>query len=124
MWQEGLLRDYNGPTVNLFAQEYAVEETVFLQIRRHNYHSRTIPTQIGLLTNLEYLDLQQLRLIGRVPSEIGLLSKLTTLHLNTNNLWHQVPSELGLLSNQLVDLSLRDNRLDGSLPTQIGFYPN
>ena len=119
MWQEEG-EEYKGPTVNLFAQEYATKDTIKIRIRRHNYHTRTIPTQIGLLTNLEYLDLQQLQLIGRIPSELGLLSKLTTLHLNTNQLWHEIPSELGLLSNQLVDLSLRDNKLDGTLPSQIG----
>ena len=107
-------------SVNLFAKEYNVRTTTYLQIRRHNYHSKTIPTQIGFLTNLEFLDLQQNQLIGQIPSEVGLLTKLTAMRLNSNHLWHQIPSEIGLLSMQLEDLSLRDNKLQGTLPSQIG----
>ena len=41
----------------------------------------TIPTEIGILTNLQTLDLSSTGLIGSIPTDVGLLTKLTELSL-------------------------------------------
>ena len=40
----------------------------------------TIPNEIGILTNLQMLDLSDTGLIGSIPTEVGLLTELTTLY--------------------------------------------
>ena len=39
----------------------------------------TIPNEIGILTNLQKLDLSSTGLIGSIPTDVGLLTKLTEL---------------------------------------------
>ena len=56
---------------------------------------------------------------GSIPSQLGLLTQLETLDLGYNRLSGSVPSQLGQLS-RLITLDVADNRLGGSLPTQLG----
>ena len=42
----------------------------------------TIPNEIGILTNLQKLDLYSTGLIGSIPTEVGLLTELTSLRLS------------------------------------------
>ena len=44
----------------------------------------TVPTELGGLTNLEWLIIDSCSLTGTVPSELGLLSKLRHFHLQSN----------------------------------------
>ena len=53
---------------------------------------------------------------GTLPSELGSLSKLQYLNLNANALSGALPSELGSLSN-LQSIYLGGNDLNGTLPT-------
>ena len=41
----------------------------------------TIPTEIGILSNLKELNLRDTKLIGYIPTEVGYLTKLTNLDL-------------------------------------------
>ena len=41
----------------------------------------SIPTEVGLLTNILYLDLSENKFEGSIPSELGLLTRLWTLDL-------------------------------------------
>ena len=75
-----------------------------------------IPTEIGLLTNLETLELPENNLKS-LPAEIGQLHKLKTLDLTRNDL-KRLPEEISGLSN-LRYLALANNQID-SLPT--GFF--
>jgi len=54
---------------------------------------------------LEYLDLKENSLTGKIPTEIGLLTALTGLDFEDNDLTGNFPSEIGLLST-LIDLDL------------------
>uniref|UniRef100_A0ACD5TCY6 Uncharacterized protein n=1 Tax=Avena sativa TaxID=4498 RepID=A0ACD5TCY6_AVESA len=74
----------------------------------------TLPAEIGRLTNLTYLDLSINNLDGTLPAEIGRLTNLTYLYLKRNNLSGSVPMEIGMLT-QLTDLSLRNNNLSGPI---------
>lgn len=77
-----------------------------------------VPTELGLLTNLEALFLAQNSLTG-LPSQLGLLTSLQRLDLFQNPLAASIPSELGRLTN-LERLDLFDAMLTGTLPSSMG----
>ncbi len=86
----------------------------------------TIPSEIGLLTQLTYLDVYNNTLSGSIPSEIGLLTRLSFLSFsssfnneNDRTTGSTIPSEIGLLT-LLTDLRLFDNQLSGTIPSEIG----
>eukprot|EP00543_Licmophora_paradoxa_P007502 CAMPEP_0202452320 /NCGR_PEP_ID=MMETSP1360-20130828/10558_1 /ASSEMBLY_ACC=CAM_ASM_000848 /TAXON_ID=515479 /ORGANISM="Licmophora paradoxa, Strain CCMP2313" /LENGTH=366 /DNA_ID=CAMNT_0049071107 /DNA_START=455 /DNA_END=1555 /DNA_ORIENTATION=+ len=82
-----------------------------------------IPTEIGRLTNLKYLELEDGVFVGSIPTEIGLLTKLLTLQLRGNFLEGNIPTQIGQLSMLTIfDVSL--NQLSGSLPSEIGQLTN
>ena len=78
-----------------------------------------IPPELGNLSNLEFLILGNNRLTGRIPPELGNLSKLEGLRLNSNELTGPIPPELGNLS-KLEGLSLSINHLTGPIPSELG----
>ena len=78
-----------------------------------------IPAEIGNLTGLIYLFLNNNQLTGGMPMEIGNLIQLNYLNLSYNQLIGDVPAEIGNLL-QLRELKLRDNQLTGNIPVEIG----
>mgnify|MGYP003875276449 CR=1 FL=1 len=78
-----------------------------------------IPTELGMLSKLDRLYLQDNKLSGAIPSEIGLLSNLQDLFLFNNRLTGSIPSEFGRLTN-LRRLRLGNNTLTSSIPTEMG----
>ena len=81
-----------------------------------NCNLNALPTEVGLLAQLDELDLRWNKL-SALPTELGLLAMLTKLALAWNNLT-VLPTEVGLLA-QLDELDLRGNSLT-ALPTEIG----
>jgi len=80
----------------------------------------TLPTEIGICSNLRVLLLQSNRFSGTIPSEIGLLQSLKTLNVNDNNsIRGTIPSELGLLRS-LVSMDFSLNELSGKIPSELG----
>ncbi|GJP41265.1 hypothetical protein CLOM_g928 [Closterium sp. NIES-68] len=102
-----------------------------------------IPSTIGSMVGLTYLDLGYNALIGSIPSTIGNMSSLTYLDLRSNLLTNSIPSAtssmsslsfLDLANNGLTGsiestisnmsslsyLNLRENALTGSIPSTIG----
>ncbi|KAK1383661.1 Protein kinase domain-containing protein [Heracleum sosnowskyi] len=103
----------------------------------------SIPYQIGMLSELNYLSLHDNSLTGMLPSSlvnltqlqrldvshnfirgsissgISSLKDLVYLDLGYNKLTGSIPWELGNLSN-LVNLYLRHNNLSGFLPSELG----
>ncbi|PON74275.1 LRR domain containing protein [Parasponia andersonii] len=71
------------------------------------------------LPSLQYLDLSDNRLSGRIPEWLGQLENLIELNLYDNLLHGPIPISLHLLQN-LEILSLGANRLNGTLPESIG----
>jgi hypothetical protein len=57
-------------------------------------------------------------LTGAIPSEIGLLKNLEFLNLNSNSFNGTIASQLGLLT-RLDQLRLQDNQLSGSVPVEL-----
>jgi len=97
-----------------------------------------IPTEIGNLTNLEYLDLSGdvdiapdvqggLPLPGPLPASLGNLTKLTYLDLSCSlrdmqyygTLTGAIPSTLGNLVN-LKHLDLGNQQFSGAIPAELG----
>ena len=78
-----------------------------------------LPKEIGNLTELKYLYLNDNRFTGSLPKEIGNLTKLKYLHLHDNRFTGSLPKEIGNLT-KLKHLHLHDNRFTGSLPSELG----
>jgi Leucine-rich repeat (LRR) protein len=116
-----------------------------LDLERNDF-SGTIPSELALLSNsLFHVALSSngdLSLTGSIPSELGLLTLLETINLSDNQLTDSLPTEIGnwrkvrivdFRGNQfrgsvpatignwtkLTLLNLENNKLDGSLPTTI-----
>jgi len=89
----------------------------------HNAISGEIPAEIGNLSNLAELNLWINKLTGNIPTELGNLTNLTVLDIGYNQLTGVVPSTLGALSN-LEHIWLNDNQLDGEIPLELGNLSN
>jgi Leucine-rich repeat (LRR) protein len=85
----------------------------------NNQLTGSIPSEIGSLSQLGTLSLDNNQLTGSIPSSIGLLAKLGALLLYFNDLTGSIPSEIGSLK-QLEIFSLYNNQLTGTLPSTIG----
>ncbi|CDP05445.1 unnamed protein product [Coffea canephora] len=79
-----------------------------------------IPTFLGLLKNLRYLNLSGAGFHGEIPHHLGNLSHLhlTYLDLSENILQGPIPSKIGQLS-KLTNLLLSSNKLNGTIPTNL-----
>ncbi|PWA41454.1 somatic embryogenesis receptor kinase 2 [Artemisia annua] len=80
--------------------------------------SGTLVPQIGLLKNLQYLELYSNNISGPIPSDIGNLTNLVSLDLYLNSFSGSIPATLGKLS-KLRFLRLNNNSLDGQIPMQL-----
>ena len=57
-----------------------------------------------------------------IPPKIGNLVNLVTLKLNNNYLRDTIPTEISNLTSPYLNIDLRDNNLDGSIPNGICDY--
>ncbi|KAJ4961497.1 hypothetical protein NE237_021407 [Protea cynaroides] len=80
--------------------------------------SGTLAPEIGNLSNLQSVMLQNNSIFGPIPAEIGKLEKLQTLDLSNNNFTGGIPSSLGDLKN-LNYLRLNNNSLSGPCPESL-----
>ncbi|KAJ4884364.1 Somatic embryogenesis receptor kinase 1 [Raphanus sativus] len=79
-----------------------------------------IPSNLGNLTNLVSLDLYLNSFTGPIPESLGKLSKLRFLRLNNNTLSGSIPMSLtNITTLQVLDLS--NNQLSGSVPDNGSF---
>ncbi|CAB4289589.1 unnamed protein product [Prunus armeniaca] len=74
--------------------------------------------QLGLLKNLQYLELYSNNISGPIPSELGNLTSLVSLDLYLNSFAGQIPDTLGKLS-KLRFLRLNNNSLVGPIPMSL-----
>ena len=90
--------DTHPTEVTLWGVVYSIEDTDTLYLP-YSGLTGEIPSEIGNLTNLTYLNLRSNQLTGSIPPEIGNLTNLTRLWLNDNQLTGSIPPEIGNLTN-------------------------
>ena len=78
-----------------------------------------LPSELGGLSNLIGLILNDNRLSGEIPPELGDLIHLDQLQLQWNQLTGEIPPEIGNLTN-LRSMGLYGNRLTGEIPPELG----
>ena len=110
----------------------------------------TLPSELGLLTNVERLSLYENNIQGTIPTELGLLESVKDFWLGDNMLQGTLPAELGQLrrleyfsipnnefagtltpalflgwskSDTLTNLEFHQNRFIGTIPSEIGLLP-
>lgn len=83
---------------------------------------RRIPSELALLTDLQYLKLTQNKLTGTIPSELTRLKQLEVLSLEHNALTGKIPSGLEKMT-RLQDIKLAWNQLTGEIPSQMFTIP-
>ncbi|XVF78254.1 hypothetical protein PTKIN_Ptkin14bG0116100 [Pterospermum kingtungense] len=92
----------------------------------NNELSGSIPTTIGRLRNLQSLSLQGNKLEGHLSTELCNLKSLSFLNVTGNKFTGPIPTCLGEISNSIGDLkdlmhlSLSGNSLQGSIPESLG----
>jgi hypothetical protein len=81
-----------------------------------------IPTQIGELKNLTFIDLDFNELTGTLPSELFSLVHLTQLDINSNNFVGNINGIDSFPS--MTFLQLHDNSFTGTVPEGVASYVN
>lgn len=94
-----------------------------LHVDQQSQLSGTLPTEVGQMTSLTYLSICNTNLDGALPSELGLLTILTVLELEYVSLHGTIPSELGGLT-KLSEITLRNTSLEGTIPSEMGGLTN
>ncbi len=86
-----------------------------------NQLSGTIPTELGFLTGLETIDIEDNGLTGQffTPEFNSLNNTLRKLRISKNEFTGQIPTEIGLFTS-LDDLWIAQNELAGSIPSEVG----
>lgn len=79
---------------------YVASAVSGISLAQLNLNGLTIPSEIGLLTNLENLDLSHTALIGTIPTDLFHATSLQLLDLQENSLSGTIPTQIG----QLVQL--------------------
>ncbi|KAB5573243.1 hypothetical protein DKX38_000437 [Salix brachista] len=74
--------------------------------------------ELGLLANLQYLEVFGNNISGTIPTELGNLTKLVSLDLYHNKLSGPIPTSLGNLGS-LSFMRLHGNKLTGTIPASV-----
>jgi Leucine-rich repeat (LRR) protein len=76
----------------------------------------SLPTEMGLLTNLNHISLYSNHIKGDIPSEFQELQSLNYWAMDTNEITGSLPSWINTLDN-LEYLALSNNTMSGDLPS-------
>ncbi|CAL9002858.1 unnamed protein product [Prunus brigantina] len=89
----------------------------------HFTYGTRIPSAIGKLVNLRYLNLSSCSFYGSIPKSIANLTQLVGLHLGLNMFSGSIDSISWENLINLVDLQMDDNLLEGSIPSSLFYLP-
>jgi Leucine rich repeat len=88
-----------------------------LALRENNLFG-TLPAELELLAELQFIDLAKNVIRGSIPTQIGRMSVLHSLDLSDNDLNGTIPLPMAKL-NQLTKLHLHRNSLSGPIPPML-----
>ena len=91
----------------------------YLNMRNNSKLLGAIPEEIGQLTNLNTLVLDNNRFNGTIPMALSNLIKLTSLQLARNELSGTLQSSIGEM-DRLVNVFLDNNHFIGTIPSELG----
>ncbi|KAJ6765365.1 LEUCINE-RICH REPEAT-CONTAINING PROTEIN-RELATED [Salix purpurea] len=87
-----------------------------------NKLSGSLPDELGYLSKLNRLQVDQNNISGPIPKSFAYMSSIRHLHLNNNSISGQIPPELSNLTT-LLHLLLDNNNLSGYLPPELSKLP-
>jgi len=112
--------DYEQRQTNYYYEADDDDDTIYNLVLEDNNLKGSIPFEIGLLTNLEYINLANNNLYGTLPVQLSRLSNLDSLDLAGNSLGgnnnRDVADFILALSRSLIHINLEANQLQGSIP--------
>ena len=111
------LRD-NGLSGKIPAGLANLDSLTHLDLAENFYLSGPIPLELGRLSSLQELLLNNCDLTGRLPSELGRLTNLRRLHLVECSITGELPLELCGLAN-LEDLTIAGTGMSGEIPGEL-----
>jgi len=78
-------------------------------------HANAMPSEIGQLTLLESLGMNENDRGGTIPTEIGNLRSLLVFGMRSTMLTGTIPTHIGLLTDTITSLDLSSNMLIGTV---------
>ena len=115
-----LLNDLQGTLSTHIGQLSRLEAFTF---SRNSVITGSLPTELGAIPNLNFLDGTANALTGKVPSELG-RAPLEYLMMDENFITGTIPSELFNIPARYRLLLLDRNQMTGTLPSEIGNVKN
>ena len=114
--------------VTIWGQFFDINDTDVLDLESFRINSgallpTSIPSEIGDLINLQFLNLSLNKLNDTIPNELFNLLLLEELYLNQNYLSGPISKNIEQLQ-QLHTLSIIDNEISGNIPAEIGSLNN
>lgn len=85
----------------------------------NKFLSKSIPSELGLLTKLEAFGVHGNDLTGTIPREIGSWMALNEFDISKNDFIGLLPTQVGNLEN-LTYLDISGNAISGFIPTELG----
>jgi len=81
----------------------------------------TIPTELGLLTDVTGFDVNKNSLTGPMPTEVGKMHKMKKwFDAHSNSLSGTLPTELGNFVKLTSYFGLQSNKISGTVPSELG----
>lgn len=80
-----------------------------------NFLTNAMPSEIGQLTLLESLGMNENDWGGTIPTEIGNLRSLLVFGMRSTMLTGTIPTHIGLLADTITSLDLSSNMLIGTV---------
>lgn len=109
---------FTGPVPNGWWEQMGGRRLIRMSLSGNSI-TGSIPTEIGIMHSLKFLELGDNQLTGTIPTQVGLLSSLAVLDLSFNAIEGRLPSWLGNMK-ALRNLYLNNIQVHGTIPQEIG----
>mmetsp|Transcript_27397 Transcript_27397/g.42528 ORF Transcript_27397/g.42528 Transcript_27397/m.42528 type:complete len:130 (-) Transcript_27397:582-971(-) len=112
---EKLQLDANNLSGQMPNELFALSQLTTITMDGNKNINGSVPTLVGHLKHLKYLDLDDNALNGTLPRELFTSTSLMVLDLDSNKLQGSIPSEINFAKN-LTFIQLYGNELTGAIP--------